>query len=94
MRPKVTRLTQAELIEAEACFAMVKGIGHNLYAAEQSLMRNPPSARSEVTFEVGSRQFLEGAGMGTLFMRAPSCVDPAASCARAPSPALGGCIAV
>lgn len=59
MRPKITRLTQAELIEAEACFSMVKAIGHTLYDAVRFFIRNPPAARCELTFQAGYQQFLE-----------------------------------
>ncbi len=59
MRPKVTRLTQAELVEAESCFGMLKGTGHSLVDAVRAILRNPPAARCEITFDEGYKQFLK-----------------------------------
>ena len=59
LRPKVTRLTQAQLAEADACFELLKGTGFTLADAVRALLRNPPSAPCELTFEAAYKQFLD-----------------------------------
>jgi len=58
MRPKITRLTQAQLIEAEACQELLKGAGFTTMDAVKAFLRNPPSAPCQLTFEEAYKQFL------------------------------------
>ena len=58
MRPKITRLTQNELVEAEACLEMLKGSGFSLIDATKAFLRNPPAAPCELTFVDAAAQFL------------------------------------
>jgi hypothetical protein len=59
VRPKITRLTQSELAEAEAAVELLRGTGFSMLDGVRNLLRNPPPKRVEVTFSDGYQQFLE-----------------------------------
>ncbi len=58
MRPKVTRLTQAQLIESEACFELLKGEPLSLTDVVKAALRNPPQIQCQLTFVAAYKEFL------------------------------------
>jgi hypothetical protein len=58
MRPKITRLTYAQIVEAEACLELLRGTGFTLSDAAKALLRNPPLPQCQLTFDAAYRQFL------------------------------------
>jgi hypothetical protein len=58
LRPKITRLTKAELEEAEACLNMLTNSGFTLRDAVLAFLRNPPPKRCELTFVEAYEKFL------------------------------------
>lgn len=59
LRPKITRLTKAQLEEAEACYVMLADSGFSLRDAVKALLRNPPAKPCELTFQKAYELFLE-----------------------------------
>jgi hypothetical protein len=59
MRSKPTRLTKAQIEEAEACHFMIKDSGYTLTDAVTALLRNPPPKLSDITFREAYQKFLE-----------------------------------
>lgn len=60
MRPKVTRLTHAEIREAEAAAELLKGEGLGLLEAAKYLVAHPPQKYPAITFAHGLQEFLRG----------------------------------
>ena len=58
MRPKVTRLTHAQIIESEACYELLKGESLSLTEAVKAAIRNPPPILCQLTFAAAYREFL------------------------------------
>jgi hypothetical protein len=58
MRSKYTRLTQAQLDEAESCFEFIKADGYTLLEVVKTFLRNPPATICKLTFDEAYKQFL------------------------------------
>ena len=62
VRAKPTRLTQAQLDEAEACLVLLDGSDFTLRDAVKALLRNPPPKSCDITFSKAYQEFLKERG--------------------------------
>jgi len=59
LRPKVTRLTNADLVNAEAAIELLKGSGLSLLAAAKHALLNRPTDGSGIPYSEALKRFLE-----------------------------------